>query len=269
MSIEAALPQYEVFAIKYAWRDALRSNHFIGGDAHDGPMPMDYFIWLIQGNGATWVLDTGFTAEVAKRRKRQHQRTAVEALALMGVDANRVQNVILSHLHYDHVGGFHFFPQARFHLQEREMFFAVGRQMKFGQFRHSFEPDEIAGMVRLVYDRRVEYCDGSAELAPGITVHHAGGHTDGVQFVRVHTRRGWVVLAADVTHYYENMEKYRPFTTCFHIGDALAAFDKLRAAAPGMKHIIPGHDPLVMKRYPAPGKELEGIVVRLDVDPTE
>jgi glyoxylase-like metal-dependent hydrolase (beta-lactamase superfamily II) len=98
-------------------------------------------------------------------------------------------------------------------------------------------------------------------------LHPVGGHTPGMQFVRVHTSRGWVVLASDVTHYYENMEKGRPFTAAFHIGDMLEAYDALRANAPSPHHIIPGHDPLVMRQYPPPRPELEGIVVRLDVMP--
>ena len=77
------------------------------------------------------------------------------------------------------------------------------------------------------------------------------------------------MLASDVTHYYENMEKGRPYTAAFNIGDMLDAYDALRAAAASPQHIVPGHDPLVMRRYPAPKPELEGLVVRLDVMPRE
>ncbi|MGD4086944.1 hypothetical protein QT607_22665, partial [Xanthomonas citri pv. citri] len=76
-----------------------------------------------------------------------------------------------------------------------------------------------------------------------------------------------VVLASDVSHFYENMTSERPFTTAFHVGDMLVGFGKLRAAAPDQDHIVPGHDPLVMKIYPAPSPELEGVAVRLDVPP--
>ena len=63
--MDANLPEYELFAIRYAERDALRSSHFIGGDPHDGPMPMDYFVWAAIGTERSFVIDTGFTAEVA------------------------------------------------------------------------------------------------------------------------------------------------------------------------------------------------------------
>ncbi|MGX1170789.1 hypothetical protein ACNJYD_23545 [Bradyrhizobium sp. DASA03005] len=79
---------------------------------------------------------------------------------------------------------------------------------------------------------------------------------------------GFVVLSSDVSHFYENMASERPFTTAFHVGDMLAGFDKLRAVAPDADHIVPGHDPLVMKLYPAPSPDLSGVAVRLDVAPS-
>ncbi|WP_225712348.1 hypothetical protein [Bradyrhizobium semiaridum] len=113
------------------------------------------------------------------------------------------------------------------------------------------------------------FYDGDAEIAPGLTAHAAGGHSAGLQFVRVNTRRGPVVLTSDVSHFYENMTSERPFTTAFHVGDMLAGFDKLRASAPDVVHIVPGHDPLVMKFYPAASPNLKDVAVRLDLPPTE
>ena len=80
--------EYELFAIRYATRDAQRSAHFIGGDPHDGPMPMDYFVWVARGGGRTFVIDTGFNAEVSARRKRTFLRCPVEGLAALGIDAD-------------------------------------------------------------------------------------------------------------------------------------------------------------------------------------
>ncbi|MEJ1978711.1 MAG: N-acyl homoserine lactonase family protein [Acetobacteraceae bacterium] len=264
-----SLPEFDLYAIRYATRDARRSSHFIGGDPHDGPMPMDYYLWAAVADGRAVVIDAGFTAEVAARRKRTFLRDPVATLGLIGIQAAEVSDVVLTHLHYDHVGNFHQFPAATFHLQEPELHYAVGRYMRYPKLSHSFEVDDVCGIVRLNYAHRVNFYNGPAELMPGITLHPVGGHSAGLQFVRVHTRRGWVVLASDVTHFYENMETGRPFTTAFHVGEMLEGFDALRAAAPSPAHIVPGHDPEVMARYPAPRPELEGAVVRLDVAPKE
>jgi glyoxylase-like metal-dependent hydrolase (beta-lactamase superfamily II) len=257
---------YQVYALRYAMRDAKRAEHFIGGDPHDAPMPMDYFVWAAVGGGKAWIIDTGFTAEVAARRKRSYLRCPIESLKLLGIDPDTVEDVIISHLHYDHVGSFHKFAQARFHLQEAEMQYACGHFMKHARLRHSFEVEDVAGIIRMNFAERVAWHDGDAELAPGLKIHACGGHSAGLQCVTVNTARGTVVLATDVTHFYENLEKNRPFTTAFHVGGMLDGFDRLRALAPSPQHIIPGHDPLVMQRYPAvPG--LEGIAVQLHAQP--
>jgi len=268
MAEPAALPTYEVYAIRYATRAGRRADNFIGGDPHDGPMPLDYYVWAIVGADRSYVVDTGFTAEVAERRQREFLRCPAEALRLVSIEPETVSDVILTHLHYDHVGNFDRFPNATFHLQETELHYAVGRYMRYRKLRHSYEVEDVVGIVRANYAGRVHFCEGVTELAPGLTLHPAPGHSAGLQFVRVNTARGLVVLASDVTHFYENMETERPYVTAFHVGCMLEGFDKLRAAAPTPDHIIPGHDPLVMQRYPAPRPEVAGIVVRLDVPPT-
>jgi glyoxylase-like metal-dependent hydrolase (beta-lactamase superfamily II) len=261
----AEMPVYTVYAIKYAEREAFRGEHFLGGDPHETtPMNMDYFVWAVVGGGQTWVIDTGFGADDAARRKRRLLRTAAEGLALVGVDATTVADVVITHLHYDHVGGFDQFPAARFHVQDREVAFATGRNMTTPSQKHAFTPSHIAEFVLAVFGDRVVFHDGDDELAPGLSVHHVGGHTDGLQVVRVATRRGWLVLASDATHYYENIESNRPFSIVYDVDDMLAGFDRIRGLAGGPDLFVPGHDPQVFERYPVAAEGLEGIAVRLD-----
>ena len=268
--MDQTLPAYELYAIRYATRNARRTDHFIGGDPHDAPMPMDYFVWVAVSPERAFVIDTGFTEEVAKRRGRTFLRDPIETLKLVGVDGDAVQDVILTHLHYDHVGNFHRFPKAQFHLQEPEMHYATGRYMRYPRLAHSFEVEDVVGMVRLNFARRVMFYNAPAELAPGITLHPVGGHSVGLQFVRVHTKRGWVVVASDVTHFYENMDTGRPFTTAFNIGADARGLRRAarRGAEPGAHRARPrsaGDEALSAAKSP----ELEGVAVRLDVAPKD
>jgi glyoxylase-like metal-dependent hydrolase (beta-lactamase superfamily II) len=98
-------------------------------------------------------------------------------------------------------------------------------------------------------------------------VHFVGGHTMGLQVVRIWTRRGWVVLASDASHLYANMEQGRAFPVLYNLADMLAGHQKAYALAESPRHVIPGHDPLVLQRYPAPHPKLQGVVARLDIDP--
>jgi glyoxylase-like metal-dependent hydrolase (beta-lactamase superfamily II) len=118
-----------------------------------------------------------------------------------------------------------------------------------------------------VYGDRVVFHDGDAVIAPGVSVHRVGGHTDGLQAVRVHTARGWVVLASDASHYYEHFEQDRCFPLVYSVGDVLQGYRRLKSLAASPAHVVPGHDPLVMARYPSAGPALDGIVARLDVAP--
>jgi glyoxylase-like metal-dependent hydrolase (beta-lactamase superfamily II) len=258
------VPRYQVYAVKYAERDAVRGEHFLGGDSdHDTPMPMDYFVWAIVGDDQTWLVDTGFEAPDATRRGRHLLRTAAEGLALIGIDAATATDVIITHLHYDHVGGYDQFASARFHVQDREVAFATGRHMTEPAQQHGFTPHHIADFVLAVHAGRVVFHDGDEQLAPGLSLHHVGGHTDGLQVVRISTSGGWLVLASDAAHYYENIETGRPFTIVFDVPTMIAGFDRVRQLAGGPGMYIPGHDPEVLKRYPPVSDELTGIACRL------
>ena len=145
------------------------------------------------------------------------------------------------------------------------MQFATGRHMCQDPFRHAFEIEDVVGMVRAVYGKRVVFHDGDEELQPGLSVHLIGGHTMGIQSVRVMTRNGWLVLASDASHYYWGIEDKKLFSIVYSVADMLAGYDKLLKLADGrLEMVVPGHDAAVMKRYPASSKKLEGISVRLD-----
>ena len=258
---------YEVYAIKYATLARKASENFIGGDPHEAASNLDYYVWLARSTTRTFVIDTGFDAAVAKRRGRRMITPPDESLKLLGVDPGAVKDVIITHLHYDHVGNFGLFPAASFHLQDDEMSYATGRHMAHEFFSYAYEVDEVVAMVRKAYQGRVRFHDGDAELAPGLSLHKIGGHTRGLQAVRVRTRVGWIVLASDASHLYANMSEKRPFPIVYDVGEMVEGYRRLRELADAPELIVPGHDPLVMERYAAAKAGLEGIAVRLDQSP--
>ena len=118
---------YEIYAIKYGDHQRRASENFLGGDPHNGPMPIDYFTWVIKGAGRAWGVDTGFSPESGRGRGRNFIRCPSEGLRALDIDPDRVEDVIITHMHYDHAGNHHLFPRARFHLQDKEMFYGTGR----------------------------------------------------------------------------------------------------------------------------------------------
>jgi glyoxylase-like metal-dependent hydrolase (beta-lactamase superfamily II) len=244
------LPDHEVYAIRYATMARRAQENFLQ-PVEDGPMPMDYFVWAIRGGGKVVVVDTGFAQPAADRRRRQLLRSPAVGLQALGVDAGRVEDVVITHLHYDHAGNLGLFGNARFHVQDEEVAYATGRCMGDGVLGHAFDADDVIGLVRHVFAGRVRFHRGDFELAPGITIHRVGGHTQGLQIVRVHTARGWVVLASDAAHYLANLQLRNPFPIFCHLDEMLEGYDRLLQLAPSLDHVIPGHDPQVLRRFPA------------------
>jgi glyoxylase-like metal-dependent hydrolase (beta-lactamase superfamily II) len=258
---------YEILALKYGeFAQRRRYESFIGADDHDAPHPIDYFVWVVRNANRAIVVDTGFDADEGAKRGRKVDRAPAVALEQIGVAAAGVDQVVVTHLHYDHAGTLSAFPKARFHLQAAEMIYATGPCMCHAHLRYPFTADHVCEMVKNVYSGRVVFHEGDAEIAPGITVHKIGGHSRGLQCVRVATATGPVVLASDSSHFYENFEMGKVFPITIDIGDVLDGYVRLKALAGSSRRVVPGHDPLVLKRYPALNSQTQGIVHRLDVD---
>lgn len=147
------------------------------------------------------------------------------------------------------------------------MVYATGRHMCHAAISQAYEAEDVCTMVRRLFSGRLQFRDRIDELNSRLSVHLIGGHTMGLQAVLVWTQRGWVVLASDASHFYANIEQQRPFPIIHNLGDMLEGYRTLQKLASSPQHIVPGHDPLVLRRYPSPKKSMEGIVVRLDVEP--
>jgi glyoxylase-like metal-dependent hydrolase (beta-lactamase superfamily II) len=261
-----SLPEYEVYAIRYASVERSIRENFLVLEGEDRPAHMDYFVWAIRGDRRVVVVDTGFARPAADRRRRQLLLSPADGLAEIGIDAAKVEDVIITHLHYDHAGNLGLFPSARFHVQESEMAYATGRFMSHAMMRHPFDLDDIQKMVERVYAGRTRFYAGDAAFAEGISLHHVGGHTQGLQVVRVHTKRGWIVLASDASHFLGNLERRNPFPVFADLGRMFEGYDRVVSLADSMDHIIAGHDPEVLTRFPRV-PDTRAAIVRVDLSP--
>jgi glyoxylase-like metal-dependent hydrolase (beta-lactamase superfamily II) len=257
---------HEVYAIRYGHHARRSPENFIGGDPHDVLQPLDYFVWAIVNPAGVIIVDSGFDEAMSRRRQREITKPVRDGLAALGIAPEAIKTVVISHLHYDHCGNHELFPNARYHLQDREMEYATGRCMCHQAQRVAFESDDVVAMVRKVFAGRVAFHNGTDEIEPGVTVHHIGGHSKGLQSVRVKTRRGYVMLAADAVHLYAHIDQGRVFPITYNVAEVVEGYETLKKLATSPSHIVPGHDPLVLQRYPAARPGLEGWVARLDTD---
>ena len=257
---------YEVYAVKYAERnDRIRADSFIMEDDHASAHPMDYFVWIVRNDERTILVDTGYDAKEAANRGRPILLEPSEALADIGIMPEEIDTVIVTHLHYDHAGGLEQFPRAMLHMQDAEMEYATGRCMCHDALRMPFTAGHVCEAVKRLYSGKVTFHNGASEIADGVTVHRIGGHSRGLQCVRVETANGPVLLASDAAHYYENYEAGKPFPIVVDVEEMLAGFDFLKAQAEAGVTVVPGHDPLVRENFPRAFEGSRADIRRLDV----
>jgi glyoxylase-like metal-dependent hydrolase (beta-lactamase superfamily II) len=254
---------HEVYALRYSHRDGIAQEHFYRAEPCDTPMPMSYYTWLIRTEDGPVLVDTGYTREAAEERGREYFGTPLETLRRLGVEPGEVPYVILTHLHFDHTGHADSFPNAKIVVQTNEMRFWFGPDVRFGEYPLLSSAKDLSALVTANLQGRVQWVDGDIDLLPGISLHLVGGHTPGSQVVRVETAKGPVVLASDASHFYANIEQDKPYAIAHTVPLMFTAFERIRELAGDGRLIIPGHDPLVIERFPAPSPELEGVVARI------
>lgn len=242
---------YVVHAVRYGTYTTTRAaclRPVLPGDEHR-TLQMDFFLWLVQNAERTVVVDTGFDPGAGHRRGRRCLADPVGLLRAAGVDPERVEDVVLTHLHYDHVGNLGAFPHATIHLHRREYEFWRS-QTQAPVSGGLVESSELAAIDTAASAARARLIEHDGEVFPGVHVLWIGGHTAGQMVVVVHTRRSVVVLASDALHFYEELDGRQRFAVASDPAEAKAGFELLRRLAECGAVIVPGHDPLVLERFP-------------------
>ena len=266
---------YEVLAVRYGTRLARKSETYLNYHVYGEPdveLPMDYFFWVVRDADRTVVVDCGFGTEAGHRRGRTELVSPTAALTGLGIDPAAVDQLVVTHAHYDHIGNLRCFPAAEIVIARQEYEFWTGPYAKRVQFAHSVEPDELAVLTAAGEQGRLRLIERSHDLAPGIELVVVGGHTPGQLVAQVAVEddggSGAVILAADALHFYEELDRDRPFFVVADLQDMYRGFDLLREmlADPG-RRLVPGHDASVGERYPdrVPGLPtgLDELVMRI------
>jgi len=245
---------YEVLAVRYGTRRTSASDVFLNYATYrepDRPLRMDYFFWVVR-SARTVVVDTGFSPAGGAARGRTTLMDMSSALRAAGVSPDEVAQVIVTHAHYDHIGGLPAFGSAEVIMTRSEYDFWTGPLAHRALFAHAAEDNEIRYLQALRHTGRLTLAGRSHQVAPGIELTEVGGHTPGQAIVTVRAGQERLVLASDAVHYYEELERDRPFSTVANLADMYAAFDQIREMEQDAgTSVVAGHDPAVAERFAA------------------
>jgi len=236
-----AHPDLDPEAVKpFGFRDDIVR---LNGDVTSGvmvPVP----VWLIEGAGKTILIDTGLgdIDEVGTMQSRygvdfvatrNSDQDLVAGLARHGVTPADIDIVVLTHLHFDHIGNNHLFPRAKFYVQRDELPQGIAPP-SFCMFYYP----EYSYKVTEVRDRLV-VIDGDVDIADGVRLVKIGGHTPGCMVVMVETGLGTVCLTSDVMYNYRNLELNWPMGSFWNLPELMRGYDRIRRDA---DLIVPEHD---------------------------
>jgi glyoxylase-like metal-dependent hydrolase (beta-lactamase superfamily II) len=242
---------YDVYAIRYATIPGFKVSGLIEGADPARRIDIAMMVWLIRGNGRNVLVDSGFyRPSIFKNWKVDPFVRPDEAVARAGVKPEEVTDVILTHAHWDHAGGAELFPKARIWIQKEEYQYYTVDAWKPDGKHGGIDREDMDFLERANKGGRLHLVDGDQEILPGIRVYTGGRHTYASQYVSVAAKPGTIVLASDNMYLYENLEKHVPIAQTFDAKSNLAAQDRMKTIASSPRLIVPGHDPLVMTRFP-------------------
>ncbi|HWZ60512.1 MAG TPA: N-acyl homoserine lactonase family protein [Gemmatimonadaceae bacterium] len=250
-------PSYEVYAVRFAGYHGYPLAALVAGADTTRRQDLAFMVWLMKGpNGRNVLLDAGFYREKVQRgwSLTDFEKPST-AVAKLGVRPEDVTDIIISHVHWDHLDGADLFPNAHVWIQRDEYRHYVGADgQPLDRAIDTVDADMLAHLYRA---GRVTLVDGDArEIIPGITVYTGGRHTFASQYVGVVTGAGTVVLASDNAYLYANLATHTAVGATFSPGDTTMnrkAQERMERIATSPRLIVPGHDPDIFIRFPAPG----------------
>ena len=260
VAARAPTPTYEVYAIRYATIPAFRASGLIAGADTSRRLDIAMMVWLLKGSDGRKVLvDAGFHRDdFVQRWHPTGFVTPSEAVARAGVKPDEITDLIISHVHWDHLDGIDLFPRARVWIQREE--FEHHLDSTGAVKDRAIDSADARVLAQLAREGRVNLVDGDAkEIIPGITVYTGGKHTYASEFATVHTQEGTVVLASDNVYLYENLATHRPIAQTLDSVSNIRTQDRMKTLASDPRLIVPGHDPDVFVRFPQPGNGIARI----------
>jgi glyoxylase-like metal-dependent hydrolase (beta-lactamase superfamily II) len=252
-----AKPNYSIQAIRYGTVKDFPLAALVMGAPKEEKIDIAMVVWLIRGGGRNALFDSGFHREGwLKQFPMADYLRPDEAVKLAGVLPEDVTDIVISHAHWDHMGGIDLFPKATVWIQKQEYAYYTGEAWQPGGKHGGVDPDDVQALVQLNISGRLRLVDGdNVEILPGIRTYTGARHTFASQYIRVEADPPFV-LASDNCYLYRNLAEHKASAT-FSEADQSANIQnqsRMTELAGSPDRVVPGHDPLQFERFPTQGR---------------
>ena len=255
------MPEYEIYAIKYAGPLESSGAFVMWNREWEKTVKRNYYIWCIKGTSETVIVDAGVSPELASEKELYGYVNPVDVLSGIDVKADKIRHVVITHIHWDHTSGVSLFPNATFYVQDEEYrFWLKDPVAKRPPFEHLSDDGAKAYLASLEGTDRLALLKGDQEVLPGIECLFSPGHTVALQAVAVNTARGTAILGSDCAHLFRNYREDWPSCLIVDLVGWMKSYEKLRARAASIDLIFPGHDFLMAEDYPEIAKDITRLV---------
>ena len=253
----AMAPEYSIQAIRYGNSPGFPANELVIGAPKDEKVDIAFVVWLIRGGGHNILFDSGFHREKwTKYFPVTDFLRPDEAVKLAGVKPEDVTDVVISHAHWDHLGGIDLFPKAAVWIQKEEFRYYTGEAWQPGGKHGGIDPDDVLQLVKLNTEGRLRLVDGDdVEILPGIRVYTGARHTFASQYIRVEGNPSFV-LASDNCYLYRNLAERKASATFSEVDQSANITNQARMIelAGSADRVVPGHDMLQFQKFPTQGR---------------
>jgi glyoxylase-like metal-dependent hydrolase (beta-lactamase superfamily II) len=253
----SSTPEYSIQAIRYASSPGVPVSELVVGGPKDLKIDIAMVVWLIRGGGHTILFDSGFHRDTfLKYFSMTDYLRPDEAVKTAGVKPEEVTDIVISHAHWDHIGGIDLFPKANIWIQKEEYRYYTMDAWQPGGQHGGIDPEDVKALLQLNTEGRVHLVDGdNVEIFPGIRAYTGARHTYASQYLRVDGNPRFV-LASDNCYFYLNLSSHlasATFSDADHAAN-IAAQSRMIDLAGSPDRVVPGHDALQFQKFPTEGR---------------
>lgn len=242
---------YEIYALKFGERTNKTpvSDVAVGATGNDS-LNVCFMYWLLNGNGKIILVDAGFTDDMKINPKFITWNSPDKMLEKINIKPADITDVIITHPHWDHIGGIDLYPDAQVWMQKDDYDYFVGAAWQEGGNKNGFNEKDVLKIVQRNLNNKLTLVKGDdIEIIPGIKVFTGSKHTCESQYVLVSSGDDKVIIASDNAWFYYNLISLLPIPITHDAKAYAENLKRMKTMVKNMDLIIPGHDPLVFSKF--------------------